>query len=125
MSEQKSSQEVLRGCPQGRSREDVHRGGREWMSTGEIARGCPQGRSREEVASGGPLKRLREEVSRERSWKEAGKEVVTGGLMGVPTRGKLWKTRLRGEAARKGPNRSHERRSAGRSRKVKFCEKKF
>ena len=58
----------------------------EEKSPQEVLRGCPQERSREEVMSSGPRKRLREEVSRERrSWKEAGKEVVTGGLKGGPT----------------------------------------
>ena len=88
MSEEKSSQEVLRGCPQGRSREEVVSGGPRKVGE-EVAR---KGRGRR------PQKKSSQEVSR-----------------GVPkdfAREKLWKTRLRDEAVRRGPNRSHERRSA-------------
>ena len=90
-------------------------------SSQEVLRKCPQGRSREEVVSGGPQKRLREEASREsRLWKEAGKEVVTGGLKWGPNeRDALENKAARGGREKRSQQQVIRRGPQGRSRKVK------
>ena len=88
--------------------EVVRRGRRRTLQVAKGGRG--ERRSSEDVARG-DLRRSRARRCR----KEAGEEVVTGGLRGIPkdvAREKLRKTRLREEAVRRGPKRSHARRSA-------------
>ena len=66
------------------------------------------------LVSGGPQKRLREEVgeavareSRGRRPERKSSQEVAKGVPKDVAREKLWKTKLREEAVRRGPNRSH------------------